>query len=145
MNKDEYWMQSAIALANQAKAVGEVPVGAILIKDEQIIAQAYNQPISLCDPTAHAEILCLRSAAKVIDNYRLLNTTMYVTLEPCAMCAMALIHARVERVVFGTRDPKTGAAGSVYSILGTDELNHQVHVTSGVLEEACSEILQRFF
>ena len=138
-------MQSAIALANQAKAVGEVPVGAILIKDEQIIAQAYNQPISLCDPTAHAEILCLRSAAKVIDNYRLLNTTMYVTLEPCAMCAMALIHARVERVVFGARDPKTGAAGSVYSILGTDELNHQVDVTSGVLEEACSEILQKFF
>ena len=145
MGNDEYWMQYALKLALKAEELGEVPVGAVLVKDGQVIAEAFNQPISLCDPTAHAEILVLRLAAKSLSNYRLLNTTMFVTLEPCAMCAMSLIHARVERVVFGAYDPKTGAAGSVYTILGTDKLNHQIDVTPAVLEQECSDILQQFF
>lgn len=138
-------MHLALDQAKQGEAAGEVPVGAVLVKDDQLIAEAFNQPITLCDPTAHAEILTLRSAATSLQNYRLVNTTLYVSLEPCAMCAMALIHARVERVVFGASDPKTGAAGSVYSILGTDQLNHKIKVTSSVLADECATILQDFF
>ena len=145
MSTDEQWMQRALELADKGEEIGEVPVGAVLVKDNQIIVEAFNQPITLCDPTAHAEILALREAAKSLNNYRLLNTTLYVTLEPCAMCAMALIHARVERVVFGATDPKTGAAGSVYSILGTEELNHKIDVVKNVLAEECSEKLSQFF
>ncbi len=145
MNVDEQWMRRVLELAKQAELEGEVPVGAVLVKDNQVVAEAYNQPITLCDPTAHAEMLALREGAKALNNYRLLNTTLYVTLEPCAMCAMALIHARVERVVFGASDPKTGAAGSVYSILGTDELNHKVDVEKGILEAECSALLSDFF
>ena len=142
---DEEWMARALELAYQGQAAGEVPVGAVLVKDDKLLSEAYNQPISLCDPTAHAEILALRAAAKTLGNYRLLNTTLYVTLEPCPMCAMALIHARVERVVFAASDPKTGAAGSVYSILGTDKLNHKVEVVSGVCEQQAADLLKQFF
>ena len=142
---DEQWMQRALGLAKQGEATGEVPVGAMLVKDNQLIAEDYNQPITRCDPTAHAEILVLRAAAKILNNYRLLNTTLYVTLEPCAMCAMAIIHARVQRVVFGAYDPKTGAAGSKLSILGTDALNHKVEVIGGVLEQEAGNLLKQFF
>ena len=142
---DEFWMQRALELAHRAEAEGEVPVGAVLVRDEQIIGEGWNQPISASDPTSHAEIMALRSAAANINNYRLLNTTLYVTLEPCSMCAGALIHARVKRVVYGANDPKGGAAGSVFEILGTDKLNHKVEVTSGVLAKECGEVLTNFF
>lgn len=142
---DEFWMQHALQLAQSAVAAGEVPVGAVLVRDEQVIGEGWNQPISASDPTSHAEIMALRAAASHINNYRLLNTTLYVTLEPCSMCAGAIIHSRVKRVVYGASDPKGGAAGSVFEILGTDKLNHKVEVSSGVLSEECSEILKAFF
>lgn len=142
---DEFWMQRALELAHRAEAEGEVPVGAVLVRDEQIIGEGWNQPITASDPTSHAEIMALRSAAANINNYRLLNTTLYVTLEPCSMCAGALIHARVKRVVYGATDPKGGAAGSVFEILGTDKLNHKVEITAGVLSKECGEVLTNFF
>ena len=142
---DEFWMQRALELAKRAEEQGEVPVGAVLVRDEQVLAEGWNQPITSSDPTSHAEIIALRSAALQIDNYRLLNTTLYVTLEPCSMCAGAIIHSRVSRVVYGADDPKGGAAGSVFEILGTNKLNHQVEITSGVLAKECSEILKGFF
>lgn len=142
---DEFWMQRALQLAHHAEAAGEVPVGAVLVRDEQIIGEGWNQPITANDPTSHAEIMALRSAAANINNYRLLNTTLYVTLEPCSMCAGALIHARVKRVVYGASDPKGGAAGSVFEILGTDKLNHKIEVTNGVLAKECSDVLTHFF
>ncbi len=144
-HNDEQWMQQALTLAHKAEENGEVPVGALLVKDDEIISEGWNQLITKNDPTAHAEILALRSAANQINNYRLVDTTLYVTLEPCAMCATALIHARVKRVVFGAYDPKAGAAGSLFDILGTDKLNHKIDVTGGVLEDQCSELLQQFF
>jgi tRNA(adenine34) deaminase len=142
---DEFWMQHALELARRAEAEGEVPVGAVLVRDEQLIGEGWNQPITAKDPTSHAEIMALRAAASRINNYRLLNTTLYVTLEPCSMCAGALIHARVKRVVYGASDPKGGAAGSVFEILGTDQLNHKVEVTAGVLAEECGAVLTNFF
>jgi len=142
---DEFWMQYALELAKHAQAEGEVPVGAVLVRDEQVIGEGWNQPISAKDPTSHAEIMALRAAASRINNYRLLNTTLYVTLEPCSMCAGAIIHSRVKRVVYGASDPKGGAAGSVFEILGTDKLNHKVEVTSGILVNDCSELLKVFF
>ena len=142
---DEFWMQRALELAQRAESKGEVPVGAVLVRDEHIIGEGWNQPISTNDPTGHAEIIALRAAAANINNYRLLDTTLYVTLEPCSMCAGALIHARVKRVVYGASDPKGGAAGSVFEILGTDKLNHSVEVTTGVLADKCAEILTGFF
>jgi len=142
---DKFWMQRALELAKRAEQQGEVPVGAVLVRDEQVLAEGWNQPITSSDPTSHAEIITLRSAALQIDNYRLLNTTLYVTLEPCSMCAGAIIHSRVSRVVYGADDPKGGAAGSVFEILGTNKLNHQVEITSGVLAKECSEILKIFF
>lgn len=145
MGIDEHWMQQAFSLAKKAEEEGEVPVGAVLIKDEKLISEGWNHPISSRDPTAHAEIIAIRSAASKINNYRLLDTTLFVTLEPCAMCATALVHARVKRVVFATWDPKAGAAGSVFDILGTDKLNHKIEVTSGVLEDECSQLLKNFF
>ncbi|MEJ2141882.1 MAG: tRNA adenosine(34) deaminase TadA [Gammaproteobacteria bacterium] len=142
---DEFWMQRALELASRAEAEGEVPVGAVLVRDEQIIGEGWNQPITANDPTCHAEIMALRSASSNINNYRLLNTTLYVTLEPCSMCAGALIHARVKRVVYGASDPKGGAAGSVFEILGTDKLNHKIEVTTGVLAKECGDVLTNFF
>ena len=145
MNDDIKWMQKAIELARRAEAQGEVPVGAILILDDEIIAEGWNQPISSHDPTAHAEMVVLRTAGEIIENYRLCDTTLYVTLEPCVMCAGAIIHARIARVVIGTNDPKTGAAGSVFQILQSDKLNHQCEITTGVLKNECAELLQEFF
>ena len=142
---DEFWMQHALVLAQRAEAEGEVPIGAVLVRDEQVIGEGWNQPIGANDPTSHAEIMALRAAASHINNYRLLNTTLYVTLEPCSMCAGAIIHSRVKRVVYGASDPKGGAAGSVFDILGTDKLNHKVEVTPGILAKKCSELLKEFF
>jgi len=142
---DQFWMQHALALARRAEAEGEVPVGAVIIKDEQIVSEGWNRPIGSNDPTAHAEIMALRTAAAKLHNYRLLNTTLYVTLEPCSMCAGAIIHARVKRLVYAARDPKGGAAGSVFSILPGERLNHQVEISAGVLAEECSGLLSSFF
>ncbi len=142
---DEKWMSRCQALAKKAEAEGEVPVGAIIVKEDKLISEGFNQPISQHDPTSHAEIMALRNAAQELENYRLPDTTLYVTLEPCAMCAGAIIHARVERVVFGAFDPKGGAAGSLFDILGTDKLNHEVEVTGGVLETECAVLLKAFF
>ncbi|GIU07610.1 tRNA adenosine(34) deaminase TadA [Shewanella morhuae] len=143
--QDEYWMQVAMQMAEKAEDAGEVPVGAVLVKDGQQIATGYNLSISQHDPSAHAEILCLREAGRLVENYRLLDATLYITLEPCAMCAGAMVHSRIARVVFGARDEKTGAAGSVINLLQHPVFNHQVEVTSGVLAEACSAQLSRFF
>ena len=142
---DLFWMQRALELARQAETEGEVPVGAVLVKDEQILGESWNAPIGEHDPTAHAEIRALRNAATRLGNYRLLDTTLYVTLEPCVMCAGAIIHARVKRVVYGAADPKTGAAGSVFDILNSELHNHRVEITNGVLESECSALLKEFF
>jgi len=142
---DLFWMQRALELARQAEAEGEVPVGAVLVKNEQVLGESWNAPIGEHDPTAHAEIRALRNAATRLGNYRLLDTTLYVTLEPCVMCAGAIIHARVKRVVYGAADPKTGAAGSVFDILNSELHNHRVEITSGVLESECSALLKDFF
>jgi tRNA(adenine34) deaminase len=142
---DQFWMQRALELAQQAKAEGEVPVGAVLVKEDHILGEGWNAPISQHDPTAHAEIRALRHAAEGLGNYRLLDTTLYVTLEPCVMCAGAIIHARVKRVVIGAADPKTGAAGSVFAILNSDRHNHQVEISQGVLAEECGALLKEFF
>lgn len=138
-------MQQAIAAAKEAKALGEVPVGAVLVKNGEVIATGFNQPIGRHDPTAHAEIAALRAAAEALGNYRLPGCTLYVTLEPCAMCAGAMMHARLERVVFGAADPKTGACGSVLNLFAEEKLNHHTTVTQGVLAEECSSLLKTFF
>ena len=138
-------MQQAIAAAKEAKALGEVPVGAVLVKNGEGIATGFNQPIGRHDPTAHAEIAALRAAAEALGNYRLPGCTLYVTLEPCAMCAGAMMHARLERVVFGAADPKTGACGSVLNLFAEEKLNHHTTVTQGVLAEECSSLLKTFF
>ncbi|MFK8066633.1 MAG: tRNA adenosine(34) deaminase TadA [Gammaproteobacteria bacterium] len=142
---DLEWMHRALQLAKKAESVGEVPVGAILLQNDKVIGEGWNQPIKNCDPSAHAEITAIRNAAENVQNYRLPDTTLYVTLEPCSMCAGAIIHARIARVVFGAYDPKAGAAGSVFDILGTDKLNHKVEIVSGVMQNQCSEILKQFF
>jgi tRNA(adenine34) deaminase len=142
---DERWMQRALELARWAEVDGEVPVGAVLVLDGEVIGEGCNRPIAAHDPTAHAEILALRAAAARLGNYRLPGTTLYATLEPCVMCAGAVIQARLRRVVFGTPDPRGGAAGSVFDILGTDRLNHRVEVAGGVLEAECARLLQDFF
>jgi tRNA(adenine34) deaminase len=144
-NEDEHWLRQALLLAARAEGEDEVPVGAVLVRSGEILGQGWNRPIAARDPTAHAEILALREAAARLGNYRLLNTTLYVTLEPCVMCAGAIIHARVEHVVFGASDPKAGAAGSVFAVLGTARLNHEVTVAGGVLAEECGAGLRRFF
>ena len=138
-------MSRALALADKAQQMGEVPVGALIVYQGNLIGEGWNQPINDHDPTAHAEIMALRASGKTLSNYRLPNATLYVTLEPCTMCAAAMIHARLERVVFGTYDPKTGAAGSVFSILADPLHNHHVEVTGGVLQLECSEKLKQFF
>ena len=142
---DTFWMQHALELAHRAESEDEVPVGAVLVYDEQVIGEGWNRPIIDSDPTAHAEIMALRAAAKKIDNYRLLDTTLYVTLEPCIMCTGAIIHSRVKRVVYGAFDPKAGAEKSAFTILGTDCLNHKVDVTNGILADECGQILTDFF
>lgn len=142
---DAYWMQQAMLEAEKAAALGEIPVGAVLVKDGEAIARAYNQPIALHDPSAHAEVQVLREAGRIVGNYRLLDTTLYVTLEPCPMCAGLMVHARIKRLVYGAPDYKTGAAGSVMNLLQDERLNHQVEVVSGVLQEQCSEGLSAFF
>lgn len=143
--QDEYWMQRALALAARAQALGEVPVGAVLVKGQRWLAEGWNQPIYQHDPCAHAEIIALRQAGQTVQNYRLSDTTLYVTLEPCAMCAGAIIHARVGRLVFGAYDQKTGAAGSALDLLHHPSMNHQLTVTGGVLETTCRQQLQQFF
>ena len=145
-NIDLVFMQRAIELAYQAEQAGEVPVGAVLVRDGEIIGEGWNQPIGRHDPTAHAEIVALRDAAANVGNYRLPDTTLYVTLEPCPMCAGAIVHARVARVVYGASDPRSGAAGSVFDLLPSDErFNHRTTVEGGVLGELCSSLLSEFF
>jgi tRNA(adenine34) deaminase len=147
---EERAMRQALDQAQNAWLVGEVPVGAVILRDDadgvaQVIATGYNRPITTTDPTAHAELVALRHAAQLLDNYRLPDCTLVVTLEPCAMCAMALIHARFKRVVFGARDPKTGAAGSVLDLFALAQLNHQTRVVGGCLEDECGTLLRDFF
>ena len=142
---DKHWMQCALNLAQKAATQGEVPVGAVLIRDGEILGEGWNQPITLHDPSAHAEILDMRAAGITAENYRLPDTTLYVTLEPCPMCAGAMIHARIGRVVFGAFDPKTGAAGSVFNVLADERHNHRINVSGGVLQEECAETLRAFF
>lgn len=142
---DELFMGQALAFASLAEDAGEVPVGAVLVEDGQIIASGCNRSIGDSDPTAHAEIVALRQAASRKGNYRLPGTTLYVTLEPCAMCAGAIVQARVARIVFGAPDPRAGAAGSVLNVLQNDALNHRAEVTAGVLAAECAQLLRRFF
>ncbi len=138
-------MRRALELADVAMVSGEVPVGAVLVHEGQVIAMGYNQPIGTHDPTAHAEIVALREGGKLLDNYRLEDTTLYVTLEPCPMCAMAMVHARVSRVVFGAWDVKAGGAGSIVNIFTLPGLNHRVDAFGGVLMDECAEKLTKFF
>ena len=138
-------MRAAIEQARAALKQNEVPVGAIVVKDGEIISQAFNSPITLQDPTAHAEILALRNAGQRLNNYRLIDAELYVTIEPCFMCMGALIHARIKRLIFGTYDLKAGAAGSVFDLTHHARLNHTIEVTSGVLEPECRELMQHFF
>ena len=142
---DNYWMQQALHLARRAEAKGEVPVGAVVVLDDEMIGEGWNHPILGHDPTAHAEIMALRAAGQKLDNYRLVGSTLYVTLEPCVMCAGAIIHARVGRVVYAASDPKTGAAGSVFDILASPLHNHRPEVVGGVLAEEAGELLRDFF
>jgi len=142
---DTDFMALALQLARQAEAAGEVPVGAVVVHDGQVIGRGSNAPISETDPTAHAEIEALREAAKVVGNYRLPEATLYVTLEPCPMCAGAMVHARVNRLVYGCADSRSGAAGSVYDIACSDKLNHKLEISGGVLETECRQMLQGFF
>jgi len=145
MNEDEKWMQIAIQEAVKAEQMGEVPVGAILVKDGFLIAKAHNQPISKNDPTAHAEIQLLRTAGNTLKNYRLTGTSLYVTLEPCAMCLGAIMHARVDRLIFGAYDPKTGVCGSSENFMEASCFNHKIAIASGVLENESKQILKNFF
>jgi tRNA(adenine34) deaminase len=142
---DQQFMALAIEQANCAALAGEVPVGAVLVRHGLVLAKAFNQPISLHDPSAHAEMQVLRAAGRAEGNYRLPGTTLYVTLEPCAMCAGAMLHARVERVVYGAPDPKTGAAGSALNLFDNQLINHQTQAEGGVLIEECGQVLKRFF
>lgn len=142
---DEYWMNKALVLARKAEAAGEVPVGAVIVKHGELIAEGWNHPISSHDATAHAEIMALRSAGEKLANYRLLDTELFVTLEPCPMCVGAMLHARVQRVVFAASDPKTGALGGAINLLEVGTHNHVFEVESGVLMEEARELLQNFF
>lgn len=142
---DIHWMRRALELAQQAAREGEVPVGAVLVKEGKVIAEGWNRPIADCDPSGHAEMRVLREAGKLLGNYRLPDTTLYVTLEPCPMCAGALVHARVRRVVYAAADPRTGAAGSVFNLLQNESLNHLCEVSGGILAEESAAVLQDFF
>jgi len=142
---DEYWMKRALELANRAEQAGEVPVGAVIVLNDELIAEGWNRPIGSSDPTAHAEIVALRAAGRKLDNYRLLDTELYVTLEPCPMCVGAMLHARVKRVIYAATDPKTGALGGTYDLLNSVGHNHAFEVTGGVLAEESRVMLQVFF
>lgn len=145
MTRDEIWMEEALALAREAATLGEVPVGAVVVFDGRIVGRGFNQPIGRDDPTAHAEVMALRDAAKNLGNYRLPGCELYVTLEPCVMCSGAIFHARIARVVYGARDPKTGVAGSVFDLYADTRLNHHAVIEGGVLGEACGRLLSSFF
>lgn len=138
-------MRQALDQARNAWALGEVPVGALVVRDGEVIATGFNQPIGNHDPTAHAEITALRAAATILGNYRLPGCELYVTLEPCAMCSGAMLHARLSRVIYGAADPKTGACGSIVNLFEQNQLNHQTRLTSGVLAEECGDLLREFF
>ncbi len=138
-------MREALALARQAAAAGEVPVGAVVVKDGEVIGRGFNAPISRHDPSAHAEMAALRDAARHLGNYRLVGCELFVTLEPCVMCVGAMFHARIARVVYGARDPKTGAAGSVLNLFTAPQLNHHARIEGGVLAEECGKVLSEFF
>lgn len=142
---DEFWMEEALREAQRAQAAGEVPVGAVVVRDDQVVGRGHNRPLSSHDPTAHAEIIALREAGQRIGNYRLEGCGLYVTVEPCAMCAGAMVHARIARLVYGVDDPKAGAVVSVMRVLENPALNHKVEVTSGVLAGRCMEQVQGFF
>ena len=143
--EDDYWMDQAISLAKRAEAMGEVPVGAVVVQDGRVIGAGFNQLICDNDPTAHAEIIALRAAGRQVGNYRLPGATLYVTLEPCSMCAGAIISARLARVVYATPDPRTGAAGSVFQVLDNAQLNHRCRVTTGVRTQQAADMLRAFF
>lgn len=143
--QDEHWMHHALALAAKGEALGEVPVGAVIVQDDVIIGEGFNQPITSSDPTAHAEIIALRQAAAWIENYRLMGSTIYVTLEPCTMCVGALVHARIARLVFGTTETKAGAVVSKAQLLNSDYLNHRVDYVGGLLAQQCQHQLSHFF
>ena len=145
IDSDEHYMEMALAEARNAAAAGEVPVGAVILVDGVIVARAFNKPISTNDPTAHAEMLALREASQKAGNYRLASATVYCTIEPCMMCAGAMIHARIARLVFGALDPKAGSAGSIYNVLSDPRLNHRVEVVFGIRQTECSALLQNFF
>ena len=142
---DMHWMKRAIDLAKQAQLIGEVPIGAILIAGSQILGEGFNQPISSNDPTAHAEIVAIRAAAKIRNNYRLPDTTLYVTIEPCTMCIGAILHARISNLVFGAREPRAGGVVSQTELLNAEHYNHQVKVKEGVMAEQCTLLLKQFF
>lgn len=142
---DESFMKQALILARQAWDAGEVPVGAIVVKDGEVIGRGFNAPISRHDPSAHAEVQALRDAANHLENYRLTDCTLYVTIEPCAMCAGAIMHARIARVVYGAADAKTGVCGSVLDLFSEKKLNHHATVLSGVLAQECGDMMSRFF
>ncbi len=144
-SQDEFWMLHALKLAHKAEQMNEIPVGAVLVSDNQVIGEGWNTPITDHDPSAHAEMTALREAARLRENYRVINATLYVTLEPCPMCAGALVHGRISRLVFGAFDNKTGAAGSVMQLCQHATLNHQIDVTGGVLAEPCGAIISEFF
>ena len=142
---DQQWMRHALQLAERAEQAGEVPVGAVLVKGGELLAEGWNQPIGLNDPTAHAEVVALRAAGRVLGNYRLCDTTLYVTLEPCVMCVGAITHARVDRLVFGASDPKRGAVESAFELMQPGKFNHNVVCEGGVLVEPCAALLRDFF
>ena len=142
---DQMWMNYALKLAQKAQMLDEVPVGAVLVKGDRVIGEGWNQVISACDPTAHAEVVALRDAAKKLNNYRVIDTTLYVTLEPCAMCVGALIHGRIQRLVYATSEPKSGAVSSQVNLLDLSVFNHSVEVSSGVLAAQASDLLRSFF
>ena len=142
---DRQFMEQALEQAQYAALAGEVPVGAVIVRNGEVISKAFNQPITNHDPSAHAEMLALRQAALAAENYRLPGTTLYVTLEPCIMCAGAILHARVDRIVYGAADPKTGAAGSVLDVFSSKQINHQTVVEGGVMAQECGQLLRDFF
>ena len=144
-SRDHYWMECALTQAGKAEAAGEVPVGAVLVRGDELVAEGWNQPISGHDPTAHAEVVALRTAGASLGNYRLAGTILYVTLEPCLMCVGAIVHARVERVVFGAPDPKSGAVTSLYRGFELAGLNHHVTVSAGIMATECGDMLRDFF